>query len=403
MSAALSIAVLGVLANLALTHVLSDVDLFWRVLAIGASWLGGFVYCYGWDGLRTALFPCIALLFVAPMPESWMHLGETAMQYASADVSDALFRLVGSTVYREGMVFFLPGLTVEVARECSGIRSTTALVLVVAVGTYPLLRKPWSRLAFFLLAIPVGIFKNAVRITTLAWLGSNVSPEYLWGWLHKQGGPPVTMVALAILVLTLLLLQRLEREEKPPLLFRQLDQCFPRGLRFRTLKLRIIQSLLDEAEGFPVGGAVWLADNNTSRCLRPNNGSTAGGADTDPVGTYVWQQTFTSNVGAGAKIIGRWASDNEGIFTFNGNTVSTTPIGGAQFQQWHSFTIYGGFNNGLNTLLFTVNNRVGPGRTPTGLRVELSPVFLPEPVEVFSTAGLLGLAFFAARRRLGRA
>jgi len=152
--------------------------------------------------------------------------------------------------------------------------------------------------------------------------------------------------------------------------------------------------------GFPIGATTWLVDNNTSTWLRPNNGSTVGGADTDPVGTYVWEQTFTlPSVGPSTVIVGRWASDNEATFTFNGNVVGSTPIGVSQFTQWHSFTINSGFVAGLNTLQFTVNNRTGPGRTPTGLRVEFSQAFLPEPTEVLSSVALLGAALAVARRR----
>ena len=61
-----------------------------------------------------------------------------------------------------------------------------------------------------LLVVPVGILKNAVRITTLSWLTVYVSPDYLTGSLHHYGGPPFTMVALAILIPSLLALQRFE-------------------------------------------------------------------------------------------------------------------------------------------------------------------------------------------------
>lgn len=204
----------GIAANLVLTHLTGGVDLFWRMLALAIAWSGGLLYCHGWAGLRNAAFPCLLLLATPAVPDAWMRSFEVGLQHASADGADLLFQMLGTTVYREGLVFSLPGLNVEVARECSGIRSTTALIVVVAVTGHLLLRRAWAQLIYVLLAIPVGIFKNSVRITTLAWLGSNVSPEYLTGWLHKHGGPPFTMVALAILVPSLFLLQRLERNRR---------------------------------------------------------------------------------------------------------------------------------------------------------------------------------------------
>ncbi|BDC53138.1 hypothetical protein F183_A54530 (plasmid) [Bryobacterales bacterium F-183] len=213
----LILAALGVVTNLVLTYAVSGVELYWRMLAVCVSWVGGYLYCYGPGGFRATLFPCLLLLACPPIPESWIHRAEVALQWTSADVSEVLLRFTGASVYREGLYFAMPGLNVEVARECSGIRSTTALIIVVAVAAHLLLRSTWARILFFLLAVPAGIFKNGVRISTLAWLGSYMSPEYLHGWLHKNGGPPFTMVALAFLVPSLLLLQRLERKRNSTL------------------------------------------------------------------------------------------------------------------------------------------------------------------------------------------
>src|SRR2546427_8743002 len=42
------------------------------------------------------------------------------LQTGSAEVTDALFQLVGVPVFRTGFVFALPGVTIEIAQECSG-------------------------------------------------------------------------------------------------------------------------------------------------------------------------------------------------------------------------------------------------------------------------------------------
>lgn len=141
-----------------------------------------------------------------------MHTFETFLQHASADLADVIFRLIGQMVYREDLVFTLPGLSIEVARECSGIRSTTALILVVAVCGHLLLRSGKSKLFLLLMSIPAGILKNAVRIVILGWLGSNLSPTYLEGPIHKQGGPLFTLTAVAVLGPLLWMLMRMEKK-----------------------------------------------------------------------------------------------------------------------------------------------------------------------------------------------
>ncbi len=181
-----------------------------EMLAVILVWIAGFLLFYGTKTVRSAAVPLFALLFTAPLPENLMHMAEVGLQYASADVSHFVFKLIGIPVFRNGLVFALPGLNIEVAEQCSGIRSTTALLITVAMASHLFFRSNWSKLALIALTIPIAIFKNAVRITTLSWLGVYVSPDVLEGPLHRMGGLPFTLVAIAILVPLLLLFRRLE-------------------------------------------------------------------------------------------------------------------------------------------------------------------------------------------------
>ncbi|BDC53171.1 hypothetical protein F183_A54860 (plasmid) [Bryobacterales bacterium F-183] len=147
--------------------------------------------------------------------------------------------------------------------------------------------------------------------------------------------------------------------------------------------------------GTPTSGP-WIGDNSTSTWIAPNN----GGLNNNPIGFYTYTQSFNLNFvpSPGSLILGRWASDNQGTLSFNGNVVSSTPAApiNASFSTWTPFTINSGFVLGMNTLTFTVRNTtVGA----TGLRVEFSQVSLPEPVETFTALALCGLVFVAARRR----
>jgi exosortase/archaeosortase family protein len=52
------------------------------------------------------------------------------------------------------------------------------------------------------------MFKNAVRIVTIAWLGIHVNPNFFHGQLHRQGGLPFSLLAVALLGLLLWMLRR---------------------------------------------------------------------------------------------------------------------------------------------------------------------------------------------------
>jgi exosortase len=108
------------------------------------------------------------------------------------------------------MRFSLPGVDIEVAEQCSGIRSCTSLFIAGLRASYLLLHAAGTRILFSLLTIPIAIFKNGVRIVTLSWLGVYVDQGFLHGKLHQYGGLPVSVLALGILAPVVLALRRLE-------------------------------------------------------------------------------------------------------------------------------------------------------------------------------------------------
>ena len=53
-----------------------------------------------------------------------------ALQVGSTEAPEVLFILTGVPFQREGFVFHLPGISVEVAEQCSSIRSGLALFIM---------------------------------------------------------------------------------------------------------------------------------------------------------------------------------------------------------------------------------------------------------------------------------
>ena len=91
----------------------------------------------------------------------------------------------------------LPGLTIEVAKECSGINSSVALLITMLLVACETLRTTSRRVILVLFAIPLSLVKNAVRIVTLTLLALYVDPSFLTGRLHHQGGFLFYLIALA--------------------------------------------------------------------------------------------------------------------------------------------------------------------------------------------------------------
>ena len=114
-------------------------------------------------------------------------------------------------VLRTGLVFALPGLTIEIAEECSGIRSSMALVITSLFAGHLLLRSVWRQAALTVATLPLLLVKNGIRIVTLSLLAIYVDPGFLTGRLHHQGGIVFLVLALAMLLPVLFWLRRSER------------------------------------------------------------------------------------------------------------------------------------------------------------------------------------------------
>jgi exosortase/archaeosortase family protein len=114
-------------------------------------------------------------------------------------------------VLRDGFHFSLPGVNIEVARQCSGINSSLALFTVGVLSAYLFLRSTWSKALLIAVMVPLLIAKNVLRIATICWLSGYVSPDYLHGNLHRHGGLPFAIVGgLTPLLLSVIALRRCE-------------------------------------------------------------------------------------------------------------------------------------------------------------------------------------------------
>lgn len=186
-------------------------DLWLPIASVVVIWTAGFLLFFGSSSLHAAMFPMLLLWLLVPIPDTYMTFIEIGLQRASAEMAYALFRLTGMPVFRQGLTFSLPGVDVQVAEECSGIRSSVSLVIVALIASQLFLKSGWRQLCLTLLAVPIVIFKNAVRITTLSWLGVYVSPGFFFGNLHRYGGLPFSLLTFVLLIPILLALQSSER------------------------------------------------------------------------------------------------------------------------------------------------------------------------------------------------
>jgi exosortase len=181
-----------------------------RILVLVLCWLSFVLLIFGPSVFWRFRFPLFFLLLLVPLPDAILAKAVLGLQAASAKTSYGLFRLAGIPVTQSGFVLSLPGLEIEVAQECSGIRSTMMLLVTSLVLGHMFLKSGWQKLVLTLLVIPIAVLKNGVRIFVLAALAVYVDAGWLNGRLHHRGGVVFFLFGTALVGLIIWLLRHLQ-------------------------------------------------------------------------------------------------------------------------------------------------------------------------------------------------
>ena len=180
-----------------------------KAFSIAVVWIGAFILSFGWSSFKEAQFPLLFLVFVVPIPETLLPKILRTLQYGSADATEILFKLTGLPHFRQGLSFALPRINIEIAPQCSGIRSSMALLITSLLAAHLMLRTTWKKALFAILSFPMAMVKNAIRITTLSLLSVHIDTKYLIDSdLHHEGGILFYLSALALMLPILWLLRK---------------------------------------------------------------------------------------------------------------------------------------------------------------------------------------------------
>jgi exosortase len=200
-----------VAARLNVWHLSSANQLSLIVLGFVIIWIGSFGLVFGTSSFHSALFPLLFLLFMVPIPEPLLSKSIAFLQEESARATAVMFGVLGVPFLQNDLVFTLPGMAIRVAKECSGIRSTLALLIMTVLASHMFLRTTWKQVLVCCLVVPLSIAKNGLRIATLSALAVYVDPQFLTGPIHHEfGGMLFFAAAFVPLALLFVVLQKTE-------------------------------------------------------------------------------------------------------------------------------------------------------------------------------------------------
>ena len=176
---------------------------------------GGFLFL-GARWMAAKAFPVAFLIFMVPLPDAAVDGLENASMIASAEAAALYFNVAGTPLVRHGTIFELQDIVLQVAKECSGIRSSYVLFIAGLLASHLFLRTRWRRIVLVAFVIPLGILRNGFRIFVIGLLCVHVGPHMVDSMIHRQGGPFFFVLSLFPLFLLLWWLRRQEQRLNLP-------------------------------------------------------------------------------------------------------------------------------------------------------------------------------------------
>jgi exosortase len=183
-------------------------ELFLARTAFVEAVIGTVLLLGGMQAIRILAFPLLMLCFMVPIPAVIYNQITFPLQLFASQVAANALELLGVPVLRDGNVLELPSQKLSVVEACSGIRSLLSLTFLSLVYGYFFDKRTWMRVALFLSTVPIAILANAGRVTVTG-IMSEMNPEWAQGTAHTASGWVIFMIALAIMVATHALLNKI--------------------------------------------------------------------------------------------------------------------------------------------------------------------------------------------------
>ena len=156
-------------------------------------------YEFGFRQLLRWWLPFALICLSIPLPELITQTLALPLQFKASRMGAALLEMRSVPVRLAGNVIQLPGRELFVTEACSGLRSLTALLSMSVLLGALVLKKPVTRMALLLFAVPVAIVVNGIRVFLTGYLVYYVSPAYGEGFMHVTEGWLLFLVSLSIL------------------------------------------------------------------------------------------------------------------------------------------------------------------------------------------------------------
>lgn len=162
-----------------------------RIAAGGLPFLlwGACHFLWGWRVAKILIFPLFFFWLAVPLPsfqQATTHLQLIATSLAHH--GSALFGV--ETMVKGTTILPVNGdwKPLDIATGCSGIRSLMALLMISATWAYIAKIRLWQKAILFLMALPLAIIGNALRVTSIFVIAEYGDEKWAAGTWHDWSG-----------------------------------------------------------------------------------------------------------------------------------------------------------------------------------------------------------------------
>lgn len=162
---------------------------------------GATIFLFGIEMLRLVAFPIGWLLFMVPIPAIIFYSIMFPLQLVASSMAAATLDVLRIPNLREGNVIQLPHYSMGVVEACSGIRGLISLITIAVLLGHFREMKPWQRISLVVLAVPIELVVNAVRIAGTGVIGNYLGETYAEGFFHSFYGWLLFVISVTGLIL----------------------------------------------------------------------------------------------------------------------------------------------------------------------------------------------------------
>ena len=176
------------------------------------------VLVYGISYLRIILFPLAYLFFMIPIWVDILTNLHYPFQLLTADLATFLMQALSIPAFHDGIYIQLPDITLEIAKECSGIRYLIAVVALCLPLGHLFIKGFRRQLALLSFAVIIAMLGNGLRVALIGIFSFYHLADTTHGPAHIFQGLFVSVIGYVGIAIGLLILR-----EKTPVFW-------PRGI-----------------------------------------------------------------------------------------------------------------------------------------------------------------------------